>query len=50
VRRNGLQYYKWQADRCRELAQRQTQVAVKVRLLETADKYDQLAAEAVRQK
>jgi hypothetical protein len=44
VRRNGPQYYKWQADRCRELAQSQSQPAVKTRLLGTAREYDRLAA------
>ncbi len=43
MRRNGLVYYHWQAERCRELALRQPEGDVKARLLDVALQYDKLA-------
>ena len=46
VRRDGIQYYRWQASHCRELAERQTNADVKAQLLKVASEYEQLAREA----
>ena len=48
MRRDGFTYYRWQADRCRQLAERQPKAAVKARLLDVARKYDGLAEDAQR--
>ena len=42
MRRDGIDYYRWQASRCRELAQRQTNDDVKARLLGVACEFDEL--------
>ena len=42
VRRDGIEYYRWQAERCRELAERQTNSDVKARLLKAASEYEEL--------
>ena len=42
VRRDGIEYYRWQAERCRELAERQTNNDVKARLLKAASEYEKL--------
>lgn len=46
VRRNGFIYYHWQAERCRELAQRQSGADIKAHLLDVARQYDKLAEDA----
>ena len=46
MRRDGIEYYRWQASRCRELAERQTNAEVKAKLLRTASQYEQLAKDA----
>jgi hypothetical protein len=46
VRRDGIEYYRWQASHCRELAERQTNADVKAQLLKVASEYEQLAREA----
>lgn len=43
VRRDGFQYYAWQASRCRELASRQPSADVKAHLDGVAGRYDELA-------
>lgn len=43
VRRDGYQYYAWQASRCRELASRQPSADVKAHLDGVAGRYDELA-------
>ena len=43
--RKGLKYYRWQADRCRELAEGQPDGDVKARLLGVARQYQKLAEE-----
>ena len=43
MRRDGSKYYRWQADRCRELADRQPNAEVKAHLVGVAGQYDQLA-------
>jgi hypothetical protein len=43
VRRDGIEYYRWQASHCRELAERQTNADVKAQLLKVASEYEQLA-------
>ena len=43
VRRDGFQYYCWQASRCRELASRQPSADVKAHLNGVAGRYDKLA-------
>ena len=43
VRRDGFQYYAWQASRFRELASRQPSADVKARLNGVAGRYDKLA-------
>ena len=43
VRRDGFQYYCWQASRCRELASRQPSADVKAHLDGVAGRYDELA-------
>ena len=48
MRREGIEYYRWQANRCRELAERQTNADVKARLLKVASEYEQLAKEPSR--
>jgi hypothetical protein len=48
MRREGSTYYRWQADRCRQLAERQPEPAVKARLLDVARQYDGLAEDAER--
>lgn len=47
VRREGSVYYREQAKRCRELAERQSKVDVKARLLKVAQQYEKLAEDAV---
>ena len=42
MRRDGIDYYRWQAERCRELAERQTNSDVKARLLKAASEYEEL--------
>ncbi len=42
MRRDGIEYYRWQAKRCRELAERQTNSDVKARLLKAASEYEAL--------
>ena len=42
MRRDGIEYYRWQAERCRELAERQTNSDVKARLLKAASEYEEL--------
>ena len=49
VRRDGFQYYAWQASRCRELASRQPSADVKAHLDGVAGRYDELAKLADRQ-
>ena len=46
MRREGALYYRWQAERCRELAQRQLEGDVKAHLLDVARQYEKLAAAA----
>ena len=46
MRRDGIEYYRWQASHCRELAERQTNADVKAKLLRVASEYEQLANEA----
>ena len=46
MRRDGVKYYRWQAERCRELAQRQLVADVKAQLLNVASDYDKLAENA----
>ena len=46
MRRDGFEYYRWQADRCRELAERQSNADVKDHLEVVASQYDQLAKNA----
>ena len=46
MRRDGIEYYRWQASRCRELEERQTDAAVKAKLLIVASEYEQLAQHA----
>ena len=46
MRRDGIEYYRWQAGRCRELAAGQTNAEVKARLLRVASEYEQLAKDA----
>ncbi|HET9868079.1 MAG TPA: hypothetical protein VFQ06_12350 [Nitrospira sp.] len=46
MRRNGIEYYRWQASRCRELAKGQTNPDVKAQLLKVASEYEQLAKDA----
>ena len=46
VRRDGIEYYRWQASRCRELAGGQSNADVKAQLLKVASEYEQLAREA----
>lgn len=46
MRRDGFEYYRWQADRCRELAERQSNADVKAHLEGVASLYDQLAKNA----
>ena len=48
MRRDGFTYYRWQADRCRQLAERQPEAAVKARLLDVARQYEGLAQDAER--
>ena len=43
MRRDGFQYYCWQASRCRELASRQPSADVKAHLVGAAGRYDKLA-------
>ena len=43
VRRDGFKYYRWQAKRCRDLAERQTGADVRAQLMNTARQYDELA-------
>jgi hypothetical protein len=50
VRRDGIEYYRWQASRCRELAERQPNAEVKSQLLKVASEYDQLAQQAPQQR
>ena len=50
MRRDGIEYYRWQASRCRELAERQTNVGVKAQLLKVATEYEQLAQQALQQR
>ena len=45
MRRDGIEYYRWQASHCRELAERQTNADVKAQLLKVASEYEQLAQE-----
>jgi hypothetical protein len=47
VRREGSVYYREQAERCRGLAERQSNADVKARLLEVAQQYEKLAEDAV---
>ena len=49
VRRDGIEYYRWQASHCRELADRQTNAEVKAQLLKVAYEYEQLAQHAPQQ-
>ena len=46
MRRDGIDYYRWQASRCRELAKRQTNADVKAQLLKVASEYEQLTHDA----
>ena len=46
VRREGSIYYREQAKRCRELAERQPKADVKARLLEVAQQYEKLTEDA----
>ena len=46
MRRDGVEYYRWQANHCRELAQRQINAEVKAQLIKAASEYEQLAQEA----
>lgn len=46
VRREGSVYYREQAKRCRELAERQSKADVKARLLEVARQYEKLTEDA----
>ena len=46
MRRDGFEYYRWQADRCRELAERQSNADVMAHLAGMASQYDQLARDA----
>ncbi|HET6941223.1 MAG TPA: hypothetical protein VFH89_03575 [Sphingomicrobium sp.] len=46
VRREGSVYYREQAKRCRELAERQSEADVKARLLEVAQQYEELTENA----
>ena len=46
MRRDGIEYYRWQASHCRELAERQTKAEVKAQLLKVALEYEQLAKDA----
>ena len=46
MRRDGVRYYRWQAERCRELAQRQLITDVKAQLINVARDYDKLAENA----
>ena len=46
VRREGSVYYREQAKRCRELAERQSKADVQARLLEVALQYEKLTDEA----
>ena len=46
MRRDGFEYYRWQADRCRKLAERQSNADVKAHLEAVASQYDQLARDA----
>ena len=50
MRRDGIEYYRWQASRCRELAERQTNAEVKAKLLKVASEYEQLAQHAPQQR
>ena len=50
MRRDGIEYYRWQASRCRELAERQTNSEVKAQLLKVAAEYEQLAEHAPQQR
>ena len=43
MRRDGFEYFRWQADRCRELAERQANAGVREHLLKVAGEYEQLA-------
>lgn len=43
MRRDGFQYYCWQASRCRELASRQPSADVKAHLNGVAGRYDKLS-------
>ena len=46
MRRDGSKYFRWQADRCRELAERQPNADVKAHLFGVASQYDRLAKDA----
>jgi len=46
VRREGSVYYREQAERCRELAVRQSNADVKAHLLAVAQQYEKLSEEA----
>ena len=46
MRRDGIEYYGWQARHCRELAERQTNADVKAQLLKVASEYEQVAKDA----
>ena len=48
MRRDGIEYYRWQAGHCRELAERQANADVKAQLLKVASEYEQLAKDATQ--